>query len=110
MVSRMSNSKFYTRAAAMLLMLAASSLRAGEPAESSPPPYRFSGGERVKLIVPAAVGEAIEQLVSVDGWVSLQTGGTVNIRGKTIVEAQTLIGETLEKQSGAKRVFAALAL
>jgi len=84
---------------------------AAEPAPESPrPPYRFSGGERVKLIVPVAVGEPIEQLVSVDGWVSLQTGGTVNIRGKTIVEAQTLISETLEKQSGAKRVYAALAL
>lgn len=87
-----------------------SAAAAGEPPETTRPPYRFSGGERVKLIVPAAVGEPIEQLVSVDGWVSLQTGGTVNIRGKTIVEAQTLISETLEKQSGAKRVYAALAL
>lgn len=96
----------------MLLIAAAhGGARAGElTPETQRPPYRFSGGERVKLIVPVSVGEAIEQLVSVDGWVSLQTGGTVNIRGKTIVEAQTMVSETLEKQSGAKRVYAALAL
>lgn len=96
---------------AAFALLVACSAHAGEPApETARPPYRFAGGERVKLIVPPAVGEAIEQLVSVDGWISLQTGGTVNVRGKTIVEAQTLIGETLEKQSGAKHVYAALAL
>jgi polysaccharide export outer membrane protein len=106
--------RFLTRMFALAFVFAAAlslAANAGEPApETTRPPYRFSGGERVKLIVPAAVGEPIEQLVSVDGWVSLQTGGTVNIRGKTIVEAQTLISETLEKQSGAKRVYAALAL
>ena len=86
---------------------------AGEPPAPQPQSqlYRFAGGERIKLIVPKEVGEPIEQLVSEDGWVSLPTGGTsVNIKGKTIPESQSLIGEMLEKQSGAKRVFAAIAL
>jgi len=87
-------------------------VRAGEapPDAAAAAPYRFVGGERVKLIVPAAVGESIEQIVSTDGWISLPTGGTVNVKGKTIPDAQTLISETLEKQSGARRVFSALAL
>lgn len=114
----MKASAYYFPRAAQWLCAAAAAIAihmnasAGEP--SSPPQaqqYRFMGGERIKLIVPKEVGEGIEQLVSEDGWVSLPTGGTsVNIRGKTIPEAQSVIGEMLEKQSGAKRVFAAVAL
>jgi polysaccharide biosynthesis/export protein len=97
--------------AAALVVLCLNAAAGEPPVAPQPQLYRFAGGERIKLIVPKEVGEPIEQLVSEDGWVSLPTGGTsVNIKGKTIPESQTLIGEMLEKQSGAKRVFAAIAL
>ncbi|HYG76489.1 MAG TPA: SLBB domain-containing protein [Planctomycetota bacterium] len=97
-------------AALLLTALFAAAAFCGEAPDAAAPAYKFVGGERVRLIVPVTVGEAIEQIVSVDGWISLPTGGTLNIKSKTIPEAQTLIGEALEKQSGARRVFAALAL
>ncbi|MCY3022768.1 MAG: SLBB domain-containing protein [Planctomycetota bacterium] len=87
-------------------------LAAGEEgAAPAAPPFRFRGGERVRLVVPKEVGESIEQLVTDDGFISLPTGGApISIKGKTVTEAHALINELLEKQSGAKRVAAALAI
>ena len=74
-------------------------------------PFRFTGGERVKLIVPKEVGESIEQLVTNDGFITLPGGGPpANIKGKTLTEAHALITELLGQRSGAKRVSAALAV
>lgn len=74
-------------------------------------PFRFLGGERVRLIVPKEVGESIEQLVTDDGFISLPGGGApVSIKGKTVSEAHALISELISKESGAKRASAALAI
>src|SRR5690242_17138299 len=62
-------------------------------AANDPAPYRISGGETVRLIVPATVGESLVETIYDDGLVSLPTGSVVNVRGKTLVEAQNLINK-----------------
>ena len=92
-----------------LLLILCVTIHAGEPAPSDTA-YRFAGGEKIKLIVPPTIGETIEQLVSEDGFVSLPIGGMVNIKAKTLLEAQASIAEVLTKEAGARRVYAAIAL
>src|SRR3954470_22228202 len=75
-----------------------------------PVPYKFMGGERVRLLVPSSIGESIEQLVSDDGFISLPIGGTLNIKGKTILEAHELLKNALKEESTTKRVFGAIAI
>jgi polysaccharide biosynthesis/export protein len=77
---------------------------------SLPVPYKFLGGERVRLLVPSSIGESIEQLVSDDGFISLPIGGTLNIKGKTILEAHELLKNALKEESTTKRVFGAIAI
>lgn len=89
-----------------VLWLPACAATAGDPA----PPYRFAGGEKIRLIVPATVGESIEQLVLDDGSITLPIGGAINIKGKTKTEAEAAATEALGKEAGAKRVYAAIAL
>lgn len=101
-----------SRVALLIGLLVACCGGAAEPAgQSSTEMFRFAGGERVRLIVPKEVGESVEQLVTDDGCISLPGGGPpLNIKGKTLTEAHALINEQLEKQSGAKRAYAALAI
>ncbi|HEY3319165.1 MAG TPA: SLBB domain-containing protein [Planctomycetota bacterium] len=105
---RLRNNPFLLTAAAYCLLVL--TFAAGAVAQEAADAYRFRGGERVKLFVPAAVGESIEQLVLADGWISLPTGNTINLKGKTLTEAQKLINEELTKQSPARQIYAALAL
>jgi polysaccharide export outer membrane protein len=81
-----------------------------KPANVTDAAFRFRGGEKIKIFVPATVGDSFEQIVTSDGMVMLPTGGAVCIMGKTIVEAQSIIKEQLEKESGARRVYAAIAI
>jgi len=79
--------------------------------EAKEAPFRFLGGEKIRLIVPKAIGDPIEQLVSDDGYIALPIGGAVNIRGKTIPEAQEVVTEALNKEgNSATRVFGAIAI
>jgi protein involved in polysaccharide export with SLBB domain len=84
----------------------------GEPASGpAAAPFRFEGGERIKIVVPKEVGETLEQLVTGDGFVMLPTGGPpVNIKGKTMAEAHLAVAEQIAQRSGAKRPAAAIAL
>ena len=67
--------------------------------------YRFIGGEKIQLrFQPATVGEPNEQIVSDDGNISLPTGTTLKIRGKTASESQLSIAEQLVKDTTAKNV------
>ena len=77
-------------------------------AENGPAPYRIQGGETVKLIVPAAVGESLLQTIYDDGLICLPTGSTLNIRGKTISEAQQMIKDKIATDSALRQVFAVL--
>jgi protein involved in polysaccharide export with SLBB domain len=75
---------------------------------NGPAPYRIMGGETVKLIVPAAVGESLVETIFDDGLVSLPTGSTINVRGKTLAEAQALINKRLAEDSSLRQVSAVL--
>ena len=92
------------------LMLAP--LIAGEPEPDSAQSqvYRFLGGEKVRVIVSAAVNESFEQIVSDDGTLSLPTGTTINLKGRSLAEARKLIIEQLEKESTAKHIQVALVI
>jgi len=70
------------------------------------------GGEKIRLIVaPEAVGQGIEQIVSDDGYIALPTGGEpLNIKGKSITEAQKLAEERITKAAGARIPQVAIAL
>lgn len=78
------------------------------PVSNDPAPYRIMGGETVKLIVPAAVGESLVETIFDDGLVSLPTGSTINVRGKTLAEAQALINKKLAEDSSLRQVSAVL--
>lgn len=85
----------------------------GEPEPvSTPGTFRFSGGERIRLIVyPKEVGDSFEQFVYEDGYIVLPTGGKpLLIRNKTIVEAQQLATERIEKDSKVLNATASIAL
>jgi protein involved in polysaccharide export with SLBB domain len=79
-------------------------------ASNDPAPYRISGGETVRLIVPATVGESLVETIYDDGLVSLPTGSVVNVRGKTLVEAQGLINKKLAEDSSLRQVSAVLVI
>jgi len=88
-------------------------LYAGEPQPISPvATFRFGGGERVKVFVqPDTVGPALEQQVSIDGYINLPTGGEpLNIRNKTIPEAVALAAARVGKDSGLQKATAGIAL
>ncbi|MFH0939949.1 MAG: SLBB domain-containing protein [Planctomycetota bacterium] len=72
--------------------------------------YRFFGGERIRLIVPATIGQTSDQIVTFDGTFSLPTGSTVNVKGKTLLEAQELVASVLAKESSVKRVIVSIAI
>ena len=95
------------------LSILGSRMSAGETEPLSPPvAFRFGGGEKIKLIViPESVGASIEQLVSDDGFIALPTGGEpLNIRNKSIFEAQKLAAARIGKDSGMLKASAAIAL
>jgi protein involved in polysaccharide export with SLBB domain len=73
-------------------------------------PYRFTGGEKIKLVVPLSVGESLEQVVSDDGYIALPLGGVVNIKGKTIPEAQAAALDGLSAHSENRKISIALAI
>src|SRR5471032_2660230 len=87
-------------------------LLAGEPEPDSAQSqvYRFLGGEKVRVIVSAAVNDSFEQIVSDDGALSLPTGTTVNLKGRSLAEARKLIIEQLEKESTARHIQVALVI
>lgn len=90
-----------------------SRVSAGETEPLSPAvAFRFGGGEKIKLIVvPESVGASIEQLVSDDGYIALPTGGEpLNIRNKSIFEAQKLAAARIGRDSGVLKASAAIAL
>lgn len=73
-------------------------------------PYLIRGGERIKIVVPPAIGESAEQMVSQDGYIALPTGQLLNIKNKSLPEVQTLLVAEIKKNSGAERVFATIAI
>lgn len=74
--------------------------------------FRFGGGEKIRLIVtPESVGTSIEQIVSDDGYIALPTGGEpLNIKNKSRFEAQKLVSERIQKDSGVIKASADIAL
>ncbi|HLX62009.1 MAG TPA: SLBB domain-containing protein [Planctomycetota bacterium] len=69
-------------------------------AESDSDAYRFIGGEKIQLkFNPANAGEIAEQVVNDNGNISLPTGSTVNIKGKTAAEAQKIIADQVMKDT-----------
>ncbi len=73
-------------------------------AESEPDSYHFNGGEKIQLrFVPVTLGEVPEQNVSDEGNVGLPSGTTVNIKGKTHVQARQIIGEQMIKDTNRAR-------
>ena len=77
-------------------------------AENGPPPYHFGGGERIKIVVPGV--DSLEQVVSEDGYIALPLGGVINIRGKTIPEAQAAALQGLAANSDNRKLSVALAI
>ncbi len=111
-----SNKPVFLRAAAFLCVLVCAPSMTAFAVEAEPlsPPttFRFSGGERIKLIVtPETVGPSIEQIVSDDGFIALPTGGEpLNIKGKSRFEVQKLLAERIQKDSGVLKANADIAL
>ena len=67
--------------------------------------YHFIGGEKIELrFEPVTVGDIKEQVVSDDGTVTLPTGSTVSIKGKTPFDAKAVISDRMKKDTGAKFV------
>jgi len=53
--------------------------------------FRFEGGENVSVLVEFEILHVYSQLVTTDGFVSMPFGGSLNIKGKTMVEANEAI-------------------
>jgi protein involved in polysaccharide export with SLBB domain len=81
-----------------------------EEANSGKSAFRFSGGERIRLLVSGMSGDPVEQLVSDDGFIALPIGATLNIKGKTISEAHQLLKEALKEEAATKRVVGSIAI
>ncbi|HLX62150.1 MAG TPA: SLBB domain-containing protein [Planctomycetota bacterium] len=97
----------------LAVRLMAAALHAAEPQPISPAAtFRFGGGERIKVFVqPDTIGPALEQQVSIDGYINLPTGGEpLNIRNKTIPEAVALAAARVGKDSGLQKATAGIAL
>lgn len=59
------------------------------------PAYRFNGGETVKIVIPIAVGESFSQQVREDCSLVLPNGQIVELKGKTVMEAQKAVSTAL---------------
>lgn len=96
----------------ILALLICAALRGGEPEPVvAPGAFRFSGGEKIKVVAAEAIGGSLEQIVSDDGYITLPSGGEpLNIKNKTILEAQRLAAGRVEKDLGAKKAVVGLAL
>ncbi len=79
---------------------------------AAPAAFRFGGGEKIRLIVvPETISQPFEQLVSPDGFIQLPTGGDpLNIKGKTLPEAQKLAAARIASDSGILKSTAGIAL
>jgi len=82
----------------------------GAEPNPTPAPYRFSGGETIMITLPQRDHQGYRQVVPNDGTVSVPTGGVVNLLGKTIGEAQQLVREKMEKESGERKLIATVML
>jgi protein involved in polysaccharide export with SLBB domain len=69
--------------------------------EPKPKCFRFGGGESVTILTGESQGN-IQQLVSLDGFVSSPAFGTVNLLGKTILEATDALGQAIREKTGRK--------
>src|SRR5262249_5578701 len=67
--------------------------------------YRFLGGERIQILLePKEAGVIGEQVVSDEGRLSLPTGTTLNVKGKTQEEAKDLIATKMKKATSYKHI------
>ena len=88
----------------MIASLAALLSRGGAAQDNEADAYRFIGGEKVQLIFdPASLGEIKEQVVSDEGVITLPTGSTVNVKGKTNLDARELLARQIQKDTSAKQ-------
>jgi polysaccharide export outer membrane protein len=92
------------------LLLCAVGARAAEDPQPEQKPYRFAGGETITINYAGGDHNGLKQIIPNDGTISVPTGGTVNILGKTIPEAQVLVRELMEKESGLRKVAVSVQL
>jgi hypothetical protein len=78
---------------ALIILIAAFATQAVR-AESEAGSRLFVGGERIGLhFEPASIEAVKDQVVREDGTITLPTGSTVQIKGKTLSESKKIIAE-----------------
>jgi protein involved in polysaccharide export with SLBB domain len=66
---------------------------------SGPIAFQFEGGERVRIDLENQ-SVPLEQIVTSDGYVSIPTGGAVNIGGQNLQQATETLAAHIERRSG----------
>jgi len=90
------------------MALSALCVAAEKDAEESRP-YRIGGGETITISQNMGQ-QGFRQVVTSDGTISVPTGATVKVLGKTLAEAQQLVREKMQEESGERRVRVSLLL
>lgn len=88
----------------LLAFLAAGSFAGAWGRENERKIFNFKGGESITILLDTdkegANASGLQQLISSDGYVSGPAFGTVNLYGKTILEATETIREAIRKKTG----------
>jgi protein involved in polysaccharide export with SLBB domain len=71
--------------------------------------FQFEGGERVRIDLENQA-MPLEQVVTSDGYVSLPTGGAVNISGLNLQQVSELLAAHIERSSGIRKPKVSIAV
>jgi protein involved in polysaccharide export with SLBB domain len=93
------------------MCLALSVVRGAElPAKTSTAPgFQFEGGERIRVDLENQ-SVPLEQIVTADGFISVPTGGAINIAGKNLQQVTESLAAQVESNTGIKKPKISIAI